>query len=253
MGVDSAAASRAKRKYREANREYLNGVRRFRRALYRSEHPLVKKPSAKIDKTCAICETPFSVFPSKNHIQCCSFRCSRILAAPQFCGNNWALLPRVRLCLGCGEVLLIHRAAKCLPCYRSVAAEEACRRYRQREKTEGFYIVKRQRDNARYRQIREDPVKDAAFRRKLRESEARRRAIVKATRVARVSYERLLATYGMHCYLCDLPIPEGQLSFDHVVPLARGGAHIEDNIRPTHLDCNRRKHTRLVSELSEWH
>jgi 5-methylcytosine-specific restriction endonuclease McrA len=30
-------------------------------------------------------------------------------------------------------------------------------------------------------------------------------------------------------------------SIDHVVPLAKGGTHAKENLRPAHLDCNVRK------------
>lgn len=36
---------------------------------------------------------------------------------------------------------------------------------------------------------------------------------------------------------------------DHVIPLSRGGAHSEDNIRVTHARCNLKKGTKLVEEL----
>lgn len=59
------------------------------------------------------------------------------------------------------------------------------------------------------------------------------------------------------CYLCgkaiDLALSRNHplgLHYDHVIPLARGGAHSVDNIRPTHARCNLRKKTKLVAEIN---
>lgn len=73
------------------------------------------------------------------------------------------------------------------------------------------------------------------------------------TQVEIVDYAAILAVHGRVCYLCGLPIPEGrrQLHFDHVVPLARGGTHTEDNIRPTHARCNYRKGKKLLAEIDQ--
>ena len=97
--------------------------------------------------------------------------------------------------------------------------------------------------------VQADPERRRKRNLRQREHEARRRAQILRTRTRRISYERLIATYGMVCNICKLPIEEGQLSFDHVVPLVRGGSHTEDNLRPAHLNCNRRKNRRLMEEL----
>lgn len=46
-----------------------------------------------------------------------------------------------------------------------------------------------------------------------------------------------------HCVICGI-IPE-KLSPDHMMPLARGGSNKIDNIMPTRLPCNLRKHTKI--------
>jgi hypothetical protein len=85
-----------------------------------------------------------------------------------------------------------------------------------------------------------------------RGSSGRRRKLLKSRRVGRVSFRAILARDGMVCHLCALPIAGlFDLHFDHVVPLARGGAHSMDNLKPAHAACNLRKGTKLVSEL-DW-
>jgi 5-methylcytosine-specific restriction endonuclease McrA len=65
-----------------------------------------------------------------------------------------------------------------------------------------------------------------------------------------VDFARILAEYGPVCHICGDDI-EDDLEFDHVVPLSRGGAHAEENIRPSHEACNHWKGTRLMSELEQ--
>jgi hypothetical protein len=72
----------------------------------------------------------------------------------------------------------------------------------------------------------------------------RRRKIPAAWRKAVVD------AHGIDCYLCGGPIELDaapaeplSLSFDHVVPLSRGGRHAITNLRPAHRRCNVAKGT----------
>ncbi|QOH59936.1 hypothetical protein C6Y44_27815 (plasmid) [Rhodococcus rhodochrous] len=52
----------------------------------------------------------------------------------------------------------------------------------------------------------------------------------------------------MVCHLCGGDIDSWpDLHFDHVVPLARGGEHSNDNLRPAHAGCNLRKGSSMPS------
>ena len=77
-----------------------------------------------------------------------------------------------------------------------------------------------------------------------RQRDARKRA----TRNGDVSYRRILKRDGYWCGICGVMIIGASLSeihFDHIVPLSRGGAHVEDNIQVSHSICNMRKHNSL--------
>ena len=66
---------------------------------------------------------------------------------------------------------------------------------------------------------------------------------------ANVDYVAILAEHGMTCHICREPIAgRADLHFDHVIPLAKGGPHHADNIRPSHALCNIRKGDRLMAE-----
>lgn len=51
------------------------------------------------------------------------------------------------------------------------------------------------------------------------------------------------------CHLCKQPADPSNWHVEHVVPLARGGAHSFDNCAVSCPPCNRRKGTRLLDEL----
>ncbi len=87
---------------------------------------------------------------------------------------------------------------------------------------------------------------------RVREIRRKRVAREKENQVGEVSYERILERDGLVCHICGGAVTEDQLSFEHVIPLERGGEHSEDNIKVSHLVCNKRKGTKLMSELTAY-
>jgi len=80
-----------------------------------------------------------------------------------------------------------------------------------------------------------------------REAAARRKAQKLGLVVTKADYAVILARHGMVCHICGLDIlTRSDLHFDHVIPLARGGAHVVENIRPSHSFCNRSKGARVI-------
>lgn len=77
--------------------------------------------------------------------------------------------------------------------------------------------------------------------------DARRRARKAGATVGHVDY-RALSASASDCYLCG-SVLAGDVHLDHLVPLARGGAHSASNLRPTHAVCNLRKSDKLLAEL----
>ena len=59
-------------------------------------------------------------------------------------------------------------------------------------------------------------------------------------------WEVLLARFEYRCAYCRRKV---KMTMDHVIPLARGGKHIPDNIVPACESCNYRKRDRLIDEL----
>lgn len=62
-----------------------------------------------------------------------------------------------------------------------------------------------------------------------------------------VDYSEVLRKHGMVCSICQQPILFGPgkhslaLAFDHCTPLAIGGSHTLDNLKPAHFGCNSAK------------
>lgn len=57
----------------------------------------------------------------------------------------------------------------------------------------------------------------------------------------------LIAKHGMVCALCSKPIEsEHELTVDHIIPRAMGGATTYENCQLSHRDCNLRKGNKYI-------
>lgn len=88
---------------------------------------------------------------------------------------------------------------------------------------------------------------------RVREIHKRRKLRVKNAFVGRVDYDLVIEQYGFICHICNKEIAGfGDLHMEHVIPLARGGPHSQENLRPSHGVCNLRKHDKLMEELTDY-
>lgn len=81
---------------------------------------------------------------------------------------------------------------------------------------------------------------------KNRQHAASHYALKKGTSIGKVSYKQILERDGYTCHICKQAIAPEDLQFDHVIPLARGGSHTEENIKPSHANCNKRKWAHIL-------
>lgn len=59
--------------------------------------------------------------------------------------------------------------------------------------------------------------------------------------------QRLIAEHGMVCALCGKPIEsERELTVDHIIPRAMGGATIYENCQLAHKKCNLDKGNKYI-------
>lgn len=82
---------------------------------------------------------------------------------------------------------------------------------------------------------------------KSHEQNAIRRARLRGATTDKVDYETIIERDGLVCHICSAMVTKATLSFDHVVPLARGGAHSMDNIKVAHRRCNYAKGARVAA------
>lgn len=91
----------------------------------------------------------------------------------------------------------------------------------------------------------QDPEKRAKARESSRRSEARRRAIKRAGVADFISVQQvtsLIKDFNNQCYICLAEFNDIiELQLDHFMPIAKGGQHTLENIKPACADCNRRK------------
>lgn len=122
------------------------------------------------------------------------------------------------------------------------------------ESKKRWYARNKEEISARTKRYRlEHPERVAETHRRYRanhkESEMERHKRNKAIRRAReygasigkVSWKNIIERDGMTCHLCHREVGKRDLSFDHVIPLSRGGSHTEDNLRIAHRICNIKK------------
>ena len=73
----------------------------------------------------------------------------------------------------------------------------------------------------------------------------RRRARKLGATIGKVSLAQALIDYNGLCGICGEPLLENHIHIDHIIPLSKGGAHIQENVQPTHAMCNCLKGNKL--------
>lgn len=75
----------------------------------------------------------------------------------------------------------------------------------------------------------------------------RRRALkAGAAILGKVSYPEIIQRDRGLCWLCGKLVAKSDRSFDHAIPLHKGGEHSTRNIRLTHLKCNISKYIKDI-------
>jgi len=69
----------------------------------------------------------------------------------------------------------------------------------------------------------------------------RRRARVSKATIETVDFNAIIRRDKGRCAICRRRVKPRDVSFDHIIPIAKGGTHAGWNLRLTHFDCNRRR------------
>lgn len=142
----------------------------------------------------------------------------------------------------------------CRDCERVYAAEwRSKNRDRVRERIRIYQQLPRMqqarrawRDRNREKRRAAQRLYDQRHPEKRRERVMRRNARKRRATIGTVSYQAIwIRDQGM-CHLCGLPVQHADCHFDHIIPLAKGGAHAEFNIAVAHSWCNQQKSDRLT-------
>lgn len=108
----------------------------------------------------------------------------------------------------------------------------------------------------RYKERHRDRVRTRERARAARDSERERKRIwARKNRpdlkragllVGKVDYDVVMAKSNGRCGICKKPFDLFGIDFDHIVPLSKGGEHVESNLQATHMSCNRSKGNRIA-------
>jgi len=130
-----------------------------------------------------------------------------------------------------------------------------------------YYAAHKEEKNAscaayRVAHLKERRAYDVAYRaanpEKMKVHKAARRALkagaligATAAQKAEIAaiYKRALGVPKIRCYLCGELIPLGKRHVDHILPLAKGGAHRPSNLAIACSLCNLKKGAKLPSEV----
>lgn len=80
----------------------------------------------------------------------------------------------------------------------------------------------------------------------------RARRLASGGSIALREWATLKAKFDFHCVACRRREPEIKLTMDHVIPLARGGHHVIENIQPLCQPCNSKKFTGTMDFRLGW-
>jgi len=80
---------------------------------------------------------------------------------------------------------------------------------------------------------------------KMAEKSHKRRAKERLNGIYQVSEKELIKLYSSPCIACGTT---ERVTIDHIIPIARGGAHSIGNLQPLCLKCNASKNHRTMSE-----
>ncbi|MGA9771653.1 MAG: HNH endonuclease [Blastocatellia bacterium] len=87
-------------------------------------------------------------------------------------------------------------------------------------------------------------------RQQILDASARRRARIAGSRaIEKIRWDYIIERDKSTCYLCRRRLERREITFDHVVPLAKKGPHTEGNIRVACRTCNSRKGAKLLHEF----
>jgi len=78
-------------------------------------------------------------------------------------------------------------------------------------------------------------------------SQQQRRAARRGLLPFPINLKKIYKKYNGCCRIFLLPVTWKEVSWDHIKPVTKGGLHIEENLQPSHMQCNRIKGNRSMA------
>ena len=134
------------------------------------------------------------------------------------------------------EKLRVYRSAR----GKTEKGKERGRRKRERVRLNPARLAKRREHLHRYRASSKGQATHA--RRNLRRYQA---ALATDHPLLSAEWGQILREHRYQCFYCKKGLKAG-LTMDHVIPLAKGGRHVKENIVPACRSCNSKKGSKLI-------
>lgn len=208
-----------------------------RRCYMRAKRAGTLDQFAAADRVCRHCGETFKTGKNGKHAYC-SFTCQRSAVATRREAQRKAELTRP--CAVCGEAISHTQRSDAKHC--STTCQQST-----------WYQANDEILKARasvWKMTNRDMAKD---------SDHRRRAAMRGNAVGPIDYAEVWRRDNGHCWICLEPVdPELTYphkmyrSWDHIIPIIKGGAHAMHNIALSHLVCNTSKKSKILDRLPAW-
>lgn len=159
-----------------------------------------------------------------------------------------------------GEIKAIKQIAKkakssklCLHCSRIVYTKNMLLHPNCRKE---YNEIKRKeyKESERYKQVRKAYKQTESYKAKRKADKAKRKALIRGASVAEpINPDFILERDKYRCYICGIKTPkklrgtyeDNAPEVDHIIPLSKGGLHVESNLRCACRKCNGLKSDRV--------
>ena len=170
---------------------------------------------------------------------------------PLICEKCGRPIERGKKCRQCSEHVYTydHKAVECQCCHRTFEAKQMGRSPKFCPECATIVAKERNRANKKVHKYPSDIA--GSF-----NGRARKACRKHGGHYEPVNYKSIFERDGMVCYLCGVKLKDGfdsspdSPTLDHVIPLARGGSHAPDNLKPCCFACNSKKSAALLEEVT---